>query len=93
MGRSGAEPGAEAGSGAKCAASGSTGSAARHSGSASIFFSHAFLYGVNTENGVPDCDSTSRFSNTTWSLKVKNGRASAASALATASSRAMAAGS
>jgi hypothetical protein len=37
-------------------------------GSAASFFSHAFLYGVNTENTPPVCDSTSLFSKITWSL-------------------------
>ena len=36
------------------------------------FLSHAFLYGVNTENGVPACDKTSSRSKMTWSLLVWN---------------------
>ena len=41
----------------------STGYACRKNGSS--FFSQAFLYGVNTENGVPPWVSTSSFSNMT----------------------------
>jgi hypothetical protein len=59
---------AVAGGGASRAACGSMWYGASTDGSAASFFSHAFLYGVNTENTPPVCDSTSLFSKITWSL-------------------------
>ncbi len=76
---------------ASAAARGATGCAASRAGVSA--FSQAFLYGVNTENGLPASERTSSRSKITWSLVVTNEMPRSASSCATAASRSIAAGS
>jgi len=59
--------GVPGGSGAKCALSASISYAGSLAGASSVcsFLSHAFLYGVNTEKGLPASDKTSSLSKMT----------------------------
>ena len=84
-------PDRSGGGGANASAYRSTGYVCRSDGDRRP--SQAFLYGVNTLNGRPACESTSSRSKITWSFAVRNEIPRSASACAMAVSRSQATGS